>query len=56
MKALKDGSFTLTLDLENGREYQFRYFANGQRWFNEPEADKHVHSGLGDEHNSVIVL
>ncbi|MFW5708487.1 MAG: isoamylase early set domain-containing protein [Bacteroidota bacterium] len=56
MKGLKDGSFTLTLDLDNGREYQFRYFADGQTWFNEPHADKHVHSGIADDHNSVIVL
>lgn len=56
MKALKDGSFTITLDLETGREYQFRYLADGKNWINEPEADKFVPSGFGDAENAVVVL
>lgn len=55
MNALKNGSFTLTLDLESGKEYQFRYFADSRSWLNDPEADKQVHSGVGDAYNSVIV-
>jgi 1,4-alpha-glucan branching enzyme len=56
MKALKDGSFSLNLDLETGNEYQFRYFADSHAWMNEPEADKHIPSGFGDAQNSVISL
>jgi len=56
MKALKDGSFTLTLELETGREYQFRYLADGQQWLNEPEADSFVASEFGDSENCVISL
>ena len=56
MKALKDGSFTATLDLETGHEYQFRYLADGNNWINEPEADKFVPSGFGDAENAVVVL
>lgn len=56
MKALKDGSFTITLDLETGREYQFRYFADGNRWLNDVEADSFVPSGFGDAQNSVLSL
>jgi 1,4-alpha-glucan branching enzyme len=56
MKALKDGSFSLNLDLETGNEYQFRYFADGHAWLNEPEADKQFPSGFGDAQNSVISL
>lgn len=54
MKALKDGSFSHSIELENGSEYQFRYIA-GSRWFNDEEADKTVASGM-DSQNSVIVL
>jgi hypothetical protein len=53
---LKDGSFSATLELETGREYQFRYLADGKNWINEPEADKFVPSGFGDAENAVVVL
>lgn len=39
MNALKDGSFSLTLELEAGKSYRFRYLADGSRWFDEAEAD-----------------
>lgn len=56
MKALKDGSFTITLELNQGREYQFRYLADETNWLNEKEADRNVASGFGDSENSVINL
>ncbi len=56
MKANKDGSFTFTLDLETGREYQFRYLADGHVWLNEFDVDKMVQSSFYDAQNSVIVL
>lgn len=56
MKGNKDGSFTLTLDLETGREYQFRYLADGHLWLNEFDVDKMVQSSFYDAQNSVIVL
>ncbi len=56
LKALKDGSFTITVDLETGREYQFRYLADGQIWLNESEADAFIPSGFGDAQNAVIRL
>lgn len=54
MKAMKDGSFSITLELETGREYQFRYLADGQQWLNESESDGFVESEFGDSENSVI--
>lgn len=54
-KKAKNGTWSVSLDLETGREYQFRYLIDGDRWENEPEADKFVSSGLGSE-NSVISL
>ena len=56
MKKLKSGVFTTTLDLEQGREYQFRYLLDQKKWENDNEADKFVVSPFGDSENSVIVL
>ena len=54
MKSLKNGEFTVSLDLEKGREYQFKYLIDGCRWQNETEADKIVTNEFQNE-NSVIV-
>ncbi|MBE2183617.1 MAG: isoamylase early set domain-containing protein [Anaerolineae bacterium] len=55
MKRQKDGSFKLTLDLETGREYQFRYLVNKTEWHNDEAADKYSPNGFGED-NSVIVV
>ena len=55
LKKAKTGVWSVSLDLETGREYQFRYLIDGTNWENDPEADKFVPSGLGSE-NSVITL
>ena len=55
LKPLKDGSFSTTLDLETGKEYQFRYFIDGNLWENDDEADKYVTNPFGNQ-NSVLVL
>jgi 1,4-alpha-glucan branching enzyme len=56
MQALKDGSFKTTLDLDSGKEYQFRYLIDGNVWVNDDLADKFVPSGISAELNSVVVL
>jgi len=56
MNSLKDGSFTVTLDLETGRNYQFRYLLDGANWVNDEAADAYEASGFGDAQNGVIVL
>ena len=56
MKKLKDGSFTMTLDLPAAAEYQFRYNIDGKLWENEPQCDRLDYNGYGVEKNSVIVL
>lgn len=56
MKKVKDGSFTKTIELEVGHEYQFRYLVDGSRWINDTEADKYVHSGVAAEENSIVTL
>jgi 1,4-alpha-glucan branching enzyme len=56
MNSLKDGSFSLSVDLESGREYQFRYILDGTNWINDEAADAYKPSGFGDAENSVVVL
>ncbi len=56
MKKLKDGSFKTTLDLEVGKEYEFRYLVDASTWANDQEADKFVPAGIGYDENSVVVL
>ena len=56
MKKLKKGAFTVTLNLEKGRAYQFRYLLDNRDWQNEGDADKFVPTPFGDSENSVIAL
>ena len=56
MTPLKNGSFKATLDLESGREYQFRYLVDDKDWENDLEADKYVATPYGNSENSVVVV
>jgi len=49
------GVWSVSLDLESGKSYQFRYLIDGNSWENDPEADGFIPSGLGSE-NSVLAL
>ncbi len=54
MRRQKDGGWRITLDLEPGRGYQFRYLVDGHKWLNEPRADKYVPNPYGGQ-NAVVV-
>ena len=56
MKRLSSGEFTVTLDLETGREYAFRYLIGEANWTNDGDADRYVPSGFPDTENSVVVV
>lgn len=56
MKKLKNGNFTATLDLEVGRQYQFRYLLDDKEWENDWEADAYVPSPASFDDNSVVAL
>jgi 1,4-alpha-glucan branching enzyme len=56
MRKLKSGAFSISLDLEQGKEYQFRYLLDNNNWQNDIDADKFVATPYGDSKNSVIVL
>ena len=53
MTALKSNDFTATLELEAGKEFQFRYLIDGTEWKNDSQADSYVANSFGEE-NSVI--
>jgi len=56
MRRLKNGDFTIILELEPGREYQFRYLIDELKWENDWNADKYVKSPYGDSDNSVVIV
>lgn len=55
MKRLKNGDYAIKLDLEPGKEYQYRYFIDESKWENDWKADKYVRSLYGDSDNSVVM-
>jgi len=56
MQRLKSGEFKVIMDLEVGREYQYRYLLDGEVWANDEAADRYVAAGLPDTENSVVVV
>lgn len=54
MEMLKDGRFKVTLELEAGKEYQFRYLVDKSEWHNDWEADKYVPNPFSGD-NSVVI-
>ena len=45
--------YRVQVELEPGREYQFRYLVDGREWYNDPQADAYVPGGHGSE-NGVV--
>ena len=56
MQRLKNGEFKVTLDLERGRVYHFRYLIEGRVWENDWTADRYEPAGVGNAENSVVVV
>lgn len=50
----KDGSFSITLELDLDREYQFRYLLDGIKWENDWHADKYIPAPYSNADNSVV--
>ncbi len=49
----KDGTWHITLELEKGKRFQFRYLVNGSEWHNDWKADDYVPNPFGGT-NSVV--
>jgi 1,4-alpha-glucan branching enzyme len=55
MKMLKNGSFSLTVALDSGRSYRFRYLLDDGRWENDWEADAYAPNKFDSEDSIVEV-
>jgi 1,4-alpha-glucan branching enzyme len=49
----KTTRFTITLDLDLNKDYQYRYLVNGKKWENDWHADKYVTNPFTGD-NSVV--
>jgi len=55
MRRDTEGGFSLTVSLDTGRAYRFRYLLDGQRWDNDWAADAYVRNDFGGD-DSVVDL
>jgi 1,4-alpha-glucan branching enzyme len=55
LKEHKDGSFSITKNLETGKEYQFRYLFDDKHWENDWKADKYIPAPFSHTDNSVVI-
>jgi 1,4-alpha-glucan branching enzyme len=53
---LARGRWVATVRLDAGKEYLFRYLADGTRWENDERADRYVPSPYGDAQNSAVTI
>jgi 1,4-alpha-glucan branching enzyme len=47
------GVWKTTVELDQGKEYQYRYLVNGEQWYNDWDADKYVPNFVNGD-NSVV--
>ncbi len=52
---LKNGDFSITLDLESNKDYRFKYFIDGERWENDWKADVYAPNDFGTDDSVVMV-
>lgn len=50
----REGKWTITVDLDLGRAYQFRYLIDDENWTNDDQADAYVHNLYGTDNFVVI--
>jgi len=55
LRRLDDGTFTITLELETGRAYRFRYVIDGWKYENDWFADRYEPNPYGGEDSVVDV-
>ncbi len=55
MRVLKNGDFSVTLSLEAGQAYRFRYLLDGERWENDWAADAYAPNEFGGDDSVVQV-
>ena len=52
----RDSTFSITVELLEGNDYQFRYLLDNEIWINESGADYHLPTPFGFAENSVLYL
>lgn len=55
-KLKKDGSFSVTIDLEAGKEYKYRYLLDDNNWLNDEAADRYEFDHQVNTDNCIISL
>lgn len=55
MKRLKSGDLTITIELETGREYRYRYLIDAAKWENDWSADRYEPNPFGCDDSVVVV-
>lgn len=50
----KKKAYTVTVELEPGQEYEFRYVINGNIWYNDWAADAYVPGDYGQDNGVVM--
>jgi hypothetical protein len=55
LKRLANGDFSVTLKLEAGRTYQYRYLINQSDWINDPFAELTVENEFGGNNSAIYV-
>jgi 1,4-alpha-glucan branching enzyme len=55
LKRRKKGNFSLTITLEVGKSYRYRYWVDGDRWENDWNADDYIPNAFGSEDSVVVV-
>jgi len=56
MKRTKDAGFQISISLDVGREFLFRYLFDNSRWDNDWQADRYVTSPYHDSENSIVAV
>ena len=51
----KDGSHSLTISLDAGNDYRFRYLADGDRWMNDEAPDRLEYNRFGSRDCVITV-
>jgi 1,4-alpha-glucan branching enzyme len=54
LRKFKDGRFSVALDLEKERAYQFRYLVNAEEWHNDWNADQYQTNPFSGD-NSIVM-
>ncbi len=55
-KLIKDGSFSVVVDLDINKEYEFKYLLDDEIWLNDDNPDKEVKTHFGDSSNSIVAV